>query len=113
MFPVGYEKVEVDKKNVGERIRLIRKNAGLTQEQFAEAIGYSKMQVHYVETGKVIPSNELLHQVAVAFHVNYDWIMTGEGETEAAGDIVDEKLIKWLEANPDVVRELRIRGGLD
>lgn len=113
MFSAGCEKVEVDKDNVGERIRLIRKNTGLTQEQFAKAIGYSKMQVHYVEAGKVTPSNELLHQVAVVFNVNYDWIMTGEGKMEAAEALVDERLIMWLEANPDVVRELRIRGGLD
>ncbi len=102
-----------DKATVGNRIREIRKQHGLTQQQFADKISYSKMQIHFVEIGKVIPSNELLHQVAVVFGVNYDWLLSGKGQVEASTEGVDDKLIEWLKQNPDIVRELRIRGGLD
>lgn len=71
------------------------------------------MQIHFVKIGKVIPSNEFLHQVAATFGVNYDWLLSGKGQLEATTDGVDERLISWLRDNPDVVRELRIRGGLD
>jgi hypothetical protein len=39
--------------------------------------------------------------------------MTGAGDIEAEETVVDEKLIKWLKKNTEVVKELRIRGGLD
>jgi transcriptional regulator with XRE-family HTH domain len=103
----------VDKATVGNRIRAIRKQHDLTQQQFADKIGYSKMQIHFVEIGKVIPSNDFLQRVAAAFGVNYDWLLSGKGQIEATTDGVDERLISWLRDNPDVVRELRIRGGLD
>ena len=39
--------------------------------------------------------------------------MTGVGNIEAEEAAVDEKIIEWLKKNPDVVKELRIRSGLD
>ena len=109
----GCDVSEADRENVGLRIREIRKKEKLTQEQFGKAIGYSKMQVHFVESGKANPSNELIRSVASSFHVSYNWLMTGVGNIEAEEAVVDEKLIEWLKRNPDVVKELRIRSGLD
>lgn len=41
------------------------------------------------------------------------WLKTGEGEMSAGTPEVDDRLLEWLKKNPDVIRELRIRGGLD
>ena len=57
MFVDGCDVSETDRENVGLRIREIRKKEKLTQEQFGKAIGYSKIQVHFVESGKANPSN--------------------------------------------------------
>ena len=43
-------------------------------------------------------------------NVSYLWLRTGEAEER---DPVDDRLIEWLRRNPEVARELRIRGGLD
>lgn len=43
----------VDKTTIGNSIRMIRKQHGLTQQQFADKIRYSKMQIHFDEIGKV------------------------------------------------------------
>lgn len=45
--------------------------------------------------------------------VSYEWLRTGEGMFNAVADPVDDKLIEWLRRNPEIARELRIRGGLD
>jgi transcriptional regulator with XRE-family HTH domain len=113
MFVDGHDVSEADMENVGRRIREIRKKEKLTQEQFGKAVGYSKMQVHFVESGKANPSNEFIENVASSFHVSYNWLMTGVGKIEAEEAVVDDKLIEWLKKNPDVVKELRIRGGLN
>ena len=113
MFAEGCDVKEADKKNAGERIRFIRKRAGLTQQEFARAIGYSMMQISFVELGKTTPSNNFLHKTAQAFNVRFEWLMTGSGPVEAEEAKVDGALIDWLKQNPEIVQELRKRAGLD
>ena len=115
MFADGREVAEADKDTIGPRIRKLRKDHNLTQEQFGKATGYSKVHIHYIEAGKVTPSNAMLKRVSDAFHVSYEWLLTGEGEVERNPEeaVVDDELIEWLKKNPEIVKELRIRGGLD
>ena len=111
---IGESKHEpVDKKGVENRVRAVRQEAELTQEEFAKKIGYSKIQIHSVERGKVIPSNQFLEKVANVFSVSYEWLMTGKGQRRASEDPVDDRLIAWLREHPEIARELRTRGGLD
>ena len=103
--------VEIDK--IGSRIKGIRKTRGLTQKQFASGIGYTKMHIHFVEVGKINPSDKFLHEVAAVYCVNYEWILTGAGEMNSEGlEKIDEKLISWLNDHPEIIRELRRRSGL-
>lgn len=104
----------VDMENVGNRIREIRRGEGLTQEEFAAATGYTNVQIHLVESGKVKPSDKFLHKVSETFEVNQEWLMTGVGDRKAHRvDKVDERLISWLNEHPEIIRELRMRSGLD
>ena len=98
---------------MGARIRILRKKAGMTQEQFGKLIGYSKMQVYSVEHRKLHPSNEFIRKASMGFDVSYEWLLTGEGEMKAEKAVVGKDLIEWLEHNPDIVRELRRRARLD
>ena len=100
----------VDKTQIGSRIKEIRKKAGLTQAEFGDRIGFHKNQVYYVEVGKSIPSDGFIAAVCREFRVSYSWLRTGEANER---DPVDDRLIEWLRRNPEVARELRIRGGLD
>ena len=64
----------------GERVKEIRKNLSLTLEKFGEKVGAKKNTISAIETGR----NSLTEQMAVSicreFNVNYDYLMTGEGE---------------------------------
>lgn len=104
----------VDMENVGNCIRKIRRDEGLTQKQFAAATGYTNVQIHLVEPGKVKASDKFLHKVSETFEVSHKWLVTGVGDREANEvDKVDDKLIAWLNDHPEIVRELRMRSGLD
>ena len=108
MFSPGEEIGKADKSSAGPRVKQIRKRENLTQDQFAERIGFSKIHIHNVEAGKVIPSNEFLKKVSEAFSVSYSWLLTGEGEVEQPKrDILDSGLISWINDHPEVVQELR------
>ena len=59
------------------------------------------------------PSNQFLEKIVAEFRVSSDWLFTGMGSMETMEYGVDDQLINWLNDHPEVVRELRQRGGLD
>lgn len=104
----------VDMENVGNRIREIRRDEGLTQKQFAATTGYTNIQIHLVESGKVKASDKFLKKICEVYGVSQEWMLTGVGDKEANEvDKMDDKLIAWLNENPEIIRELRMRSGLD
>lgn len=64
---------------LGENIRKLRKEAGFTQEQLAEAMGVSVSAVHKWESDKATPELEMLVDLAEFFEtsvdamLNYGW----------------------------------------
>ncbi len=72
---------------LGESIRKLRKGAGLTQEQLAEALGVSVSAVHKWESGKATPELEMLVDIAEFFEtsvdaiLNYGWQKLSMGQT--------------------------------
>ncbi len=101
-----------DKAGIRKRIKEVRKEHHLTQKEFADKIGYSEIQIHSAESGKISPSRQFLRKVSSTFSVNYSWIISGKGGKELEKVKIKEELIEWLEKNPDVVRELEIRSGV-
>lgn len=61
--------MELDYKAIGIRIRKLRKNAGLSQEQFAEQVNISVQHVSHIETANTKLSLPLLVHIANALHV--------------------------------------------
>ena len=72
---------------LGESIRKLRKEAGFTQEQLAEALGVSASAVHKWESGKAAPELEMLVDIAEFFEtsvdamLNYGWEKLNMGQT--------------------------------
>lgn len=81
----------VDKNSISGRMKEIRKGAGLTQQAFADKIGFHKNQVYNVETGKSIPSDDYISSVALKFQVSVSWLKTGEGEMRDGTPEIDER----------------------
>lgn len=63
-----------------ERIRLIRKNANLTQEEFANKINLTKNYISLVENGSRTMADRTIADICRTFRVNYDWLVDGIGE---------------------------------
>lgn len=76
----------------GERVQEIRKVLKLTLEKFGDKLGVTKTTISRIEKG----INNLTEQMAVSicrtYNVNYDWLMTGEGEmfSDLPKTILDE-----------------------
>lgn len=65
---------------MNERIREIRKDAGLTLEKFGEKIGISASACSLLESGKTNPSNQTISAICRVFRVNEEWLRNGTGE---------------------------------
>ena len=65
---------------MNERIALVRKSLGLTQEKFAEQVGLSRNFMWMIESGTRIPSDRTISDICREFNVNETWLRTGEGE---------------------------------
>ncbi len=66
-------------ETIGERVRLIRKQLNLTQEQLAQRLGVGKAALSMIETGKAGLSTRNRNILVQDFNVNPDWIETGKG----------------------------------
>lgn len=64
---------------IGERIKQLRKELGLTQEKFADRIGLKRNSVALIELGRET-SDQTIFAICREFRVNEEWLRTGAGE---------------------------------
>ena len=62
-----------------DRIKLIRQNAGMTQQEFAKQIGVSRNTIATYETSVRIPLDAIVLSICREFNINETWLRTGEG----------------------------------
>lgn len=62
------------------RIVLLRKTLGYSQEKFAQKLNLSRNFINQIEAGKKNPSDRTILDICREFNVNEEWLRTGEGE---------------------------------
>lgn len=65
----------VDYKDIGKRIRKIRLERKMTQEQLAEAAGVGVTHISHIETGNGIPSVQVLIDMINALNCSADELL--------------------------------------
>lgn len=65
---------------MGDKLRMIRKQLGMTQAQLAQRLGIGKAALSMIETGKAGLSNRNRNILIQDLNVNPDFLETGEGE---------------------------------
>lgn len=59
----------------GNRLRHLRKDRSLTQQQLAELIGVKNSVISFYEVGERMPSPEALRKLAMALHTTTDYLL--------------------------------------
>lgn len=91
--------IDMDKKReIAARIKKIRKEARLSQQEFADRLSISRTHSNYIESPKkeVMPSDTLLLRICDEFEINFKWLTTGEGE---------QKIIKKIAKASDFIKK--------
>lgn len=65
---------------IGLRIKELRKNLNLTQNNFGNRIGVKANTIGNYELLLRNPSNAVIHSICIEFNVNENWLKSGEGE---------------------------------
>ena len=66
---------------MNNRLRLIRKERHLTQEEFGKKIGIeSRAHISALENGNRTITDRIINDVCREFNVNEEWLRTGKGE---------------------------------
>lgn len=67
-------------ETAGQRLRAIRKELNMTQEQLAQRLGIGKAALSMIETGKAGLSTRNKNILVQDFNVNAEWIDSGKGK---------------------------------
>lgn len=73
---------DLTNRSIAERIKLLRKELGLTQEEVAEQLGVSRATVSQMESGERKITAEELYKLANIFNVTADEILDNEKSIE-------------------------------
>jgi transcriptional regulator with XRE-family HTH domain len=69
----------IDGPEMGARIKAIREMAGLSQERFAQILGYTRRQVVAWETAANGPPIAILPTIRKIFDIDPEWVVMGPG----------------------------------
>lgn len=67
-------------KTIQERIKFIRKEKNLNQEEFGERLGVGKYVIANIELNRVEPKELLINHICDIYSINKEWILNGTGE---------------------------------
>lgn len=80
----------MDQKKIGNLLKKLRSEKGLTQEQLAEILNVSNRTVSRWETGSNMPDISLLVEIADFYDISIPEIINGERKSEKMNDEVKE-----------------------
>ena len=67
-------------KTTGERIKYVRKEFGMSQEEFGEHLGLSKAAISAVEKDRTFVSAKVLSKLFFDYNVNLNYLICGVGD---------------------------------
>ncbi|WP_151838968.1 XRE family transcriptional regulator [Acinetobacter radioresistens] len=94
-------------ETLGTRLKQLRKEKKLTQQQLAEAIGVSKTSVIYWEKDENTPKHESLKALAKNLSTNVEWLLTGKKIVSQNSQEL-QPLSEWDETTPIEEDEIEI-----
>lgn len=78
---------------INERIKTLRKELGLTQQEFSQRIGIKRNTLSYIESDKSTVTDSNIKLICEKFNLNETWLRTGKGERE---EITTDSIISDL-----------------
>lgn len=89
----------------GQKLRLLRLQAGLTQKQLGAMIGVTKSVISFYELQERSPSPAALVKIAAVFHVSTDYLLGLEAEKSINISGLNDEDVKVVKQMVDLLRK--------
>ncbi|MDR3188532.1 MAG: helix-turn-helix transcriptional regulator [Prevotellaceae bacterium] len=66
--------------SINLRIKQLRESEKLSKKDFSLKLGVDNSQYSKIESGKLMPTIQLLMEINSSFNASIDWLLTGKGE---------------------------------
>lgn len=99
----------MDLLNFGNKLKELRNQNKMTQQQLAVQIGVSKSVISYYELQERIPSPEILLKLASVFHVSTDYLLGVSNDKVLDVSGLDEEDIAVLSSMVSLLRKKNIK----
>jgi transcriptional regulator with XRE-family HTH domain len=66
--------------NINLRIKQLRESKKLSRKDFSLKLGIDNSQYSKIESGKLMPTIQLLMEISSNFDTSIDWLLMGKGE---------------------------------
>ena len=87
------------KKQVGNRLKQMRIEKGLTLKELSDLVGLSDSQLCLIENGVGTLTEKRAVDIAEALEVGLEWLLYGDEEKKSFP--VNGKMVEWLKAHPE------------
>lgn len=88
------------KKSLGIKVRSLRENAGMTQEELASVCDVSWRTISNLERGLVVPDLLMVYKIAKRYHVSIDEMM--------GLNFSDRKSVRRLETENIIIEKIKM-----
>ena len=88
------------KKSLGIKVRSLRENAGMTQEELASVCDVSWRTISNLERGLVVPDLLMIYKIARRYHVSIDEMM--------GLNFSDRKSVRRLETENIIIEKIKM-----
>ena len=99
----------MDQKKIGNFLKELRKEKGLTQEQLAESLFVSNRTISRWETGSNLPDLDILIMIAEFYDIEIRYILDGERKEEIMNKDLEETIMKVADYSNDEKKRLTKR----
>ena len=89
----------MDQQKIGNFLKTLRKEKGITQEQFAETLNVARRTVSRWETGSNMPDLAVLTEIADYYDVELRELLDGERRSELMNQETKETVMKVADLN--------------
>lgn len=94
-----------DRMSLAEKIALLRKQKGWSQEELAERMDISRQSVSKWESGQSVPDLDKIIKISNIFAVSTDYLLKEDTEEEFTGREESDNADKWSESVKSVSME--------
>ena len=98
---------------IRDRIKAIRQSLNLTLEKFGQQLGVTKVAVYNIEKANRNVTEQMRKAICREFNVNYNWLVSGEGDMfnqtdETISDSIDRIMAGENEFHKNLFKTLDV-----